>query len=66
MTIDNPYMITIPPDISKRSINDERGVEAGHDGLVRHRQTKGSESDRLHLNRRATPRLHNSQCKTEE
>jgi RNA-directed DNA polymerase len=23
---------------------DERGVEAGHDGLVRHRQTKGSES----------------------
>jgi hypothetical protein len=27
--------------------------------LVRHRQTKGSATDRLHLNHRATPRLHN-------
>src|ERR1700739_1896800 len=27
-------------------------------GLVRHRQTKGSATDRLHLNHRATPRLH--------
>src|SRR6267154_3347253 len=26
--------------------------------LVRHRQTKGSATDRLHLNHRATPRLH--------
>ena len=26
--------------------------------LLRHRQTKGSVSARLHLNRRATPRLH--------
>jgi hypothetical protein len=26
--------------------------------LVRHRLTKGSVTDRLHLNRRATPRLH--------
>src|SRR5216683_7397873 len=29
--------------------------------LVRHRQTKGSAPDRLHLNHRATPRLHRSQ-----
>jgi hypothetical protein len=28
--------------------------------LVRHRQTKGSATDRLHLNHRATPRLHKS------
>src|SRR6266849_11099605 len=28
--------------------------------LVRHRQTKGSATDRLHLNHRATPRLHTS------
>ena len=28
--------------------------------LVRHRQTKGSATDRLHLNHRATPRLHNA------
>jgi hypothetical protein len=27
--------------------------------LVRHRQTKGPATDRLHLNHRATPRLHN-------
>ena len=27
-------------------------------GLVRHRQTKGSATDRLHLHHRATPRLH--------
>src|ERR1700688_1891025 len=27
--------------------------------LVRHRLTKGSVTDRLHLNHRATPRLHN-------
>src|SRR6476660_10320954 len=27
-------------------------------GLVRHRQTQGSATDRLHLNHRATPRLH--------
>ena len=27
-------------------------------GLLRHRQPKGSDSARLHLNRRATPRLH--------
>src|SRR6266853_6181788 len=27
--------------------------------LVRHRQTKGSATDRPHLNHRATPRLHN-------
>src|SRR2546429_9741856 len=27
--------------------------------LVRHRQTKGSATDRHHLNHRATPRLHN-------
>jgi hypothetical protein len=26
--------------------------------LVRHRQTKGSATDRLYLNHRATPRLH--------
>jgi len=26
--------------------------------LVRHRQTKGPETDRLHLNHRATPRLY--------
>src|SRR5258706_3828783 len=26
--------------------------------LVRHRQTKGSATDRFHLNHRATPRLH--------
>ena len=26
--------------------------------LLRHRQTKGPDSARLHLNRRATPRLH--------
>src|SRR5262245_51606895 len=26
--------------------------------LVRHRQTKGSATDRLHLNHRVTPRLH--------
>src|SRR5882672_3823783 len=26
--------------------------------LVRHRQTKGSATDRLHLNHRTTPRLH--------
>ena len=26
--------------------------------LVRHPQTKGSATDRLHLNHRATPRLH--------
>src|SRR5437016_1301256 len=26
--------------------------------LVRHRQTKGSETDRLHLTHRVTPRLH--------
>src|SRR5882762_8652877 len=29
-------------------------------GLVRHRQTKGSATDRLHLNHRATPRRHTS------
>ncbi|SRR5258708_39850079 len=28
--------------------------------LVRHRQTKGSATDRFHLNHRATPRLHTS------
>jgi hypothetical protein len=28
--------------------------------LVRHRQTKGSATDRPHLNRRVTPRLHSS------
>jgi hypothetical protein len=28
--------------------------------LVRHRQTKGSATDRLRLNHRATPRLHKS------
>src|SRR5260221_14326279 len=28
--------------------------------LVRHRLTKGSATDRLHLNHRATPRLHTS------
>jgi hypothetical protein len=28
--------------------------------LVRHRQTKGSETDRLSLNHRVTPRLHTS------
>ena len=27
-------------------------------GIVRHRQTKGSATDRSHLNHRATPRLH--------
>jgi hypothetical protein len=29
-------------------------------GIVRHRQTKGSATDRFHLNHRATPRLHTS------
>src|SRR5450432_4806975 len=29
-------------------------------GLVRHRQTKGPEMDRSHLNHRVTPRLYNS------
>jgi hypothetical protein len=37
---------------------DKRGVETWHGGLVRHRQTKGPESAKPHLNRRATPRLH--------
>src|SRR5215813_2042630 len=32
----------------------------GRMGLVRHRQTKGSATDRLHLNHRVTPRLHRS------
>jgi hypothetical protein len=31
-------------------------------GLVRHRQTKGSATDRLRLNHRATPRLHRSKA----
>ena len=29
-------------------------------GIVRHRQLKGSVTDRSHLNHRATPRLHKS------
>jgi hypothetical protein len=29
-------------------------------GIVRHRQLKGSVTDRFHLNHRATPRLHKS------
>jgi len=37
---------------------DERGVKTEHDGLMRHRQTKGSATDRPHLNHRVTPRLH--------
>jgi hypothetical protein len=32
--------------------------------LLRHRQTKGPDSARLHLNRRATPRLHPNRCLT--
>jgi len=32
---------------------------------VRHRQTKGSATDRLHLNHRATPRLHTSSSQYE-
>ena len=38
---------------------DERGVETeAWWRLVRHRQTKGPATDRLHLNHRATPRLY--------
>src|ERR1035441_8719705 len=38
---------------------DKRGLwKRGMVQLLRHRQTKGPGSARLHLNRRATPRLH--------
>src|ERR1035437_1804835 len=38
---------------------DKRGLwKRGMVRLLRHRQTKGPGSARLHLNRRATPRLH--------
>jgi len=30
--------------------------------LMKHRQTKGSATDRFHLNHRATPRLHRTGC----
>ena len=33
-------------------------MKTEQDGLVRHRQTKGPETDRPHLNHRVTPRLH--------
>src|SRR5258706_1028120 len=34
--------------------------------LLRHRQTKESATDRLHLNHRVTPRLHSATCKAAE
>src|SRR5260370_27313342 len=35
-------------------------------GLVRHRQTKGLETDRPHLNHRVTPRLHTRRKKSKQ
>jgi hypothetical protein len=51
------------PDAANPHVRfDERGVENGSMvQLVRHRQTKESETDRLNLNHRVTPRLHKKQ-----
>ena len=48
------------PDAANPHVRfDERGVETeAWRRLVRHRQTKGSATDRPRLNHRATPRLH--------
>ena len=50
------------PDAANPHVRfDERGCGNGSMvGIVRHRQLKGSATDRSHLNHRATPRLHTS------
>ena len=55
----NPCTFLREPDARNAPVRfDERGVKTEHDGLVRHRQTKGSATDRPHLNHRVTPRLY--------